>query len=341
MKIYLAGVPGGGRPGDCKREQEINNKFNLSRLHSYFHLSETKGQLMKEQIDLFLDSGAFSAFTQGIQIDIEEYIQFIKEHKDYLQVYANLDVIGDPVGTWRNQKIMEESGLNPLPCFHYGEDKKWLRRYLDKGHDYIAFGGMVPISTNNLRIWLDDLFANYISDKNGFPIIKVHGFGLTSLSLMLRYPWYSVDSTSWVMTGRMGSIYVPKYKNGTWVYDENSWKICVSTKSPSKNEAGKHIDTFTPKIKEIILEYIHDKKYVLGKSEFRFESEKYELKENEKWASKAANSKREVETIIESGLCNDYKLRDEINIIYFLDLEKNMPEWPWSFKLKGAKGFSL
>ena len=47
------------------------------------------------RIKWFLDSGAFSAFTQGAEIDIQEYIEFIKEHKDYLEAYANLDVIGD------------------------------------------------------------------------------------------------------------------------------------------------------------------------------------------------------------------------------------------------------
>jgi hypothetical protein len=48
-----------------------------------------------------------------------------------------------------------------------------------------------------------------------------------------------------------------------------------------------------------------------------------------------------VETIIVPGLSNDYKQRDELNIIYFLDLEKSLPEWPWPFKLVKAKGFGM
>ena len=76
------------------------------------------------KVDLFLDSGAFSAMTQGVKIDIYEYIDFIKEHEDVLEVYANLDVIGSAEGTWKNQMIMEEAGLKPLPVFHYGEDEK-------------------------------------------------------------------------------------------------------------------------------------------------------------------------------------------------------------------------
>jgi len=296
---------------------------------------------MKNKIDIFLDSGAFSAFTQNVQIDIEEYIAFIKEHQSNLEVYANLDVIGSPKGTWMNQKIMERAGLNPLPCFHYGEDLKWLHRYLNTGYEYIALGGMVPISTRDLIKWLDTLFAEHLTDSNGFPIIKVHGFGLTSLTLMLRYPWFSVDSTSWVMTGRMGSIYVPKRTKGQWSYHEEAVKIAVSTRSPSKKDANQHISTLSPKRRQVILDYLDEKGYALGSSRFRKESEKYELKENERWDGKAVNGKRGVEEVIEPGISNDYKLRDEMNIIYFLDLEKSFPPYPRQFQVKkrvGLKG---
>ena len=296
----------------------------------------------QNQVDLFIDSGAFSAYTQGVNIDIQDYIAFIKKYKKYITVYANLDVIGDPVGTLKNQKIMEKAGLKPLPCFHYGEPIKFLLKYMET-HDYIAFGGMVPISTKELAKWLDDLFANYICDSSGMPKVKVHGFGLTSLKLMLRYPWYSVDSTSWVVTGRLGNVYVPK----PWSHAlDEVWKVNVSSRSPSKNEAGKHISSFPPSQQKQVLEYFEKKGYVLGKSEFKTVKLPYELKKNEKWIGAKKDikdNKREVEVIVEAGLCNDYRFRDELNIIYFLDLEKAMPKWPWAFKLSGGKrvGFGI
>ena len=338
MKIYLAGTT----VSNPEKEQKIQSLFREGhKLHSYFHIQPKGfehgwyGMNTKNKVDLFLDSGAFSAFTQGVSIDIQEYIAFIHENKGNLSVYANLDVIGSPEGTWKNQKIMERAGLNPLPCFHYGEDFKWLRRYLDQGYEYIALGGMVPISTPNLLVWLDQVFGNFICDEKGMPKIKVHGFGLTSFRLMLRYPWYSVDSTSWVVTGRMGSIYVPRFRGGKYVHDEDCWKICVSSRSPSKGDAGQHIDSLSPHVSKIFLKYIQEKGYVLGRSSFRTESENYCLQENEKWVGAkkiARDGKREVEVIEVVGLCNDYKLRDELNILYFLDLEKEMPEWPWAFQ---------
>ena len=297
---------------------------------------------MKNQISLFLDSGAYSAWSKGIEIDIQEYISFIKEHEKYIDIYANLDVIGDAEATLQNQKIMEKAGLNPLPTFHQGEDFKYLEYYINN-YDFIALGGMVRVKTEPLREWLDQSYKEFICKSDGYPRVKTHAFGMTSLKLMLRYPWYSVDSTSWVMTSRMGSIYTPRYRDGQWIYDEDSWKVTVSSRSPSRSDDGKHIDTFPKNAQEYIFEYLDMKGYKLGKSEFRTVSDKkYKLKENEKWFGKESpDGNREVETIIEDGLCNNYKLRDEVNIIYFLDLEKSMPEWPWPFKAKGVKRFAL
>jgi len=328
-----------------KRERELINLFKYNRLHSYFHLLETKGKIMKNKVDLFLDSGAFSAWSQGSYIDIQEYINFIKEHQDVISVYANLDVIRDPEATWKNQRIMEKAGLNPLPVFHYGEDIKWLKRYLNRGHKGIAIGGMVTKERSHLYDFLDGIFLNHICDSEGFPTVRVHGFGLTSLRLMFRYPWYSVDSTSWVVTGRMGSIYVPRFRGGEWIYDEDSWKIAVSSRSPNTKEAGKHIETLPPKQKQLVLDYIHSKGYQLGKSVFKTVPAGYELKENERWADKKPKDKtasRQVEVIEEPGVCNKYQLRDEMNIIYFQDLEQSMPEWPWPFKKKNkVQGLGL
>lgn len=284
------------------------------------------------KVSLFLDSGAFSAFTKGVTIDIQEYIEFIKENQDVIEVYANLDVIGDPAGTLENQKIMEAAGLSPLPCFHYGEPLEYLKDYLAR-YDYLALGGMVPISTADLILWLDEIFGKYICDQQGYPKIKIHGFGLTSLRLMLRYPWYSVDSTSWVMTGRMGSVLIPKFRQGRYDYLIDPIKVVVSDRSPSTEESGKHFRTYGPTEQGVIQKYLDHKGYKIGRSEFRFEDKKYELQDGERWFGAArADGQREVELIIEPGLANDYIQRDELNIIYFLDLEKTMPEWPWQFK---------
>jgi hypothetical protein len=279
--------------------------------------------MKNNKVDLFLDSGAFSAWSQGTSIDIDKYIAFIQKYKSKLTVYANLDVIGDPVGTWKNQKYMESKGLKPLPVFHTAfEDEKWLKKYIDKGYDYIALGGMAggDIQSSTIAAKLDYLFPKYLCDAKGIPNIKVHGFGITSIPLLIRYPWYSVDSTSWVLTGRFGGIFIPKKKNGKYDYSVIPHKIDVSTRSSKVKEAGQHITTLSSAERKELLSYLSERGYVLGKSEFD------------------ANGK---EVIIEEGICNMYMQRDEVNIMYFLDLEKNLPVWPWKFETKAAKGFGF
>lgn len=291
-------------------------------------------------VELFLDSGAFSAFTQGATIDLDQYIAFIKKHLDVLSVYANLDVIDDAEATWQNQKRMEAAGLDPLPCFHIGEPLDYLKRYVAE-YEYIALGGMLAIGTGSAEVSrvLDHLWADHLCDNKGMPKVKVHGFGLTSLKLMCRYPWYSVDSTSWAQAGGFGFVFVPK----PWAQALDSpWKVCVSTQSPKKMEAGQHIDSFLPIQRHYVLDYFKTKGYVLGESHFQQVKENHQLAANEQWSGKASNGQREVEVIKQVGLSNDHCLRKQLNIIYFLDLEKAMLTWPWAFKIGGRKvGFTL
>jgi len=299
----------------------------------------------KKPIKIFLDSGAYSAFTQGIKIDIQEYIEFIKKYKRHLEVYANLDVIKNPDATFRNQLIMEKAGLEPLPVFHFGSDIKWLRRYIDRGHDYIALGVAQNNTTDKLSPWLDTLFSKYLTDSDGMPIIKVHGFAVTNFTVMLRYPWYSVDSTSWIITARTGGVYVPALRNGEYSYQEPPFKVTVSNRSPNSAVDPDHIDRMPKRVKQLVLDYFTSKGYALGKSEWFDKPPSYELKDGERWCEKKAvrekAGKGKVERMVESGLSNDYRKRDELNIIYYADLEKNLPEWPWPFKMKKKRGFGL
>ncbi len=184
--------------------------YKLPILQSYFYLTDSKMDHILGKCDkFFLDSGAFSAFTRNIEVDIDKYIEFIYKFKDRMTVYSVLDNITDWKKTQKNLEYMESKGVNPLPCYHYGEPIEILEKMVEK-YEYIAIGGMVPISTKDLYPFLDMCF-NIICDSNGNAKIKVHGFGMTTLQLIQKYPWHSVDSTSPLMTAAMGGIYA---KNG-------------------------------------------------------------------------------------------------------------------------------
>src|SRR5574343_149368 len=156
---------------------------------------------------VFIDSGGFSAATQGVEINIDEYCEFLKKYDHLITVKANLDVIGDPVKTYEQQKYMESKGVKPIPVFHTGESIDWLKRYIDEGYDYIALGGMVPYARDKKKLiqWMRACFNE--ADKAGRHI-GYHGFGMTNWDLMRAYPWKSVDSSSWCSGFRYGQVYL-------------------------------------------------------------------------------------------------------------------------------------
>lgn len=211
-----------------------------------------------DQFRFFLDSGAFSAWSKGTVIDIDEFCEFIRANVDHLDVYACLDVIPGSPGrpatpaerdeaaeqTWRNYLYMREQNLFPIPVYHFGEDRRFLKRMLDYGCDYIGIGGLVGIPGGQRRLWLDSLFLD-ITDAKGMPIVKTHGFGMTSVPLIFRYPWYSVDSTTWIMVAASGSIYLPQTRDGSFVFDEAPTTISVSDRNPKQSMDGKHANSLT------------------------------------------------------------------------------------------------
>lgn len=172
---------------------------------------------------LFVDSGGFSAHTQGVSVSMTDYARWIRRHQRVIQHYANLDVIGDPVQTRINQRKMEAMGLRPLPVVHTGTDPSEIGRYADDGYRYICLGGMVPFArgvsssirrgeSHPLLDWVDACFR--VAVDRG---VALHGFGATTWEFVKRYPWRSVDSSSWASGYRFGTVAVFERSTGDWV----------------------------------------------------------------------------------------------------------------------------
>lgn len=189
----------------------------------------------------FLDSGAFTVFTKNITINIDKYIEFIRKTKGVWQVVAGLDVIGDPLKTKENLEKMEEAGIKVLPTFHLNSPLEELHN-LCKEHTYIALGGLVPIAMhrNKMRNWLDKCFAII----KQYPNLKTHGFGINSIWAMKRYPFYSVDATSWSSVSRYGRGYM-QFKSGNIkemkAYKRLPWKYRLIKTAQAYMEAEKFI----------------------------------------------------------------------------------------------------
>jgi hypothetical protein len=183
----------------------------MSRLLISYHyfrrtnLDERLAELFgDEPPPLFADSGAYSAKTQGIDIDVGEYGEWLLRWQDLFDVYANLDVIGDAsrsaAQSMKNQRILENMGLDPLPVFHAGEPWEALD-VLVAGYPYIALGGLVGRGPKAIMPWLVRCFQRCASTG-----AAVHGFGLTNMTLSRTLPFYSLDSTTWNNGQRYGEI---------------------------------------------------------------------------------------------------------------------------------------
>lgn len=231
------------------------------------------GEASEPVVRLMLDSGAYTAWVKGIEIDIDAYIDFIKQHKKYLHTYVNLDVIPGKPNQKRSQADIEESakrsyanlqymkkhGLRPIPVFHQGERFYWLERMMAEGEDYIGISPMADLSTAVILPWMDRTFT-ITTDKAGVPLIRTHGFGVTSIPLMFRYPWTSCDSTSWALMAGLGRILVPRFSGPNPDYTKQPIIVGISDmkKKPDSKPGKDSFESLGPLLQGRIARFAND-----------------------------------------------------------------------------------
>ena len=190
MKIHLVETT----PNDVGNFSAVNGKhFLISYYYDKNHkLTELTHKTIKDA-EILLDSGAFSAWNTNKELDINEYMKYVKQYSDDYIAYFNMDVIFDGEKSKDNYDLMRSNNLNPIPVFHYGSDMDILKHY-SKHSDYIALSGFVRYATkprlmsNWAKKCIDKLPKN----------TKIHFLGCTSPNILLRFAdrLESVDSTA-------------------------------------------------------------------------------------------------------------------------------------------------
>jgi hypothetical protein len=175
-----------------------------------------------------------------------DYQKFLERAGSLVECYINLDVIPGEFRKassttttedaaaqgWKNFTTLRKSGFMPMPVYHQGERRYWLEKMLGEGVEYIGLGGIAASGSSTRKIWLDETFR-FICNADGWPVVRVHGFGMTSVSLMLRFPWYSVDSASWGLSSGFGRVYIPRQRDGKYNYLVAPLVLPTSVKAPS------------------------------------------------------------------------------------------------------------
>ncbi len=179
---------------------KLNTKPAL--MVSYVYLKNFEAH--KHEYDIrnwAMDSGAFSAWNSGTEIDLNKYIddclRLLDEDKQLIEIFS-LDVIpGGRAGvsqsqatdlSFKNLEKMWGAGVSAIPTYHAGEPEEVLLE-LAANYPKIALGGMVPLRAK-AKPFIKECFAR-IWPK------PIHGFGICNQKILMEFPFHSVDITTW------------------------------------------------------------------------------------------------------------------------------------------------
>ncbi len=227
--------------------------------------------MMNRAVNLMLDSGAFSAWKKRLHIDLDDYIAFIKHNEGCFDTIVNVDVIPGWAGKrpsedqveasaakgWENLKELEKAGIDAMPVYHMGERRYWLERMIDEGCEYVGISPSNDRTTDQKREWLDEVY-HFLCGDRGYPEIKTHGFGVTATSLVHRYPWFSVDSTTWLKLGANGGVQIPKPGKGDDDYDYTTSPESIAMSKRGTESVGRLFTSLGERERAYVTRYITD-----------------------------------------------------------------------------------
>jgi hypothetical protein len=261
----------------------------------------------------------------------DKYAAFVKENEK-LRLFANVDVIGNPERTWDVQKYFEdEHNLHLIPVIHVDSSMKYIDRYIAAGYKLIGFGGFASGigGWERMRPWCNEAFMRICPRSNDYlPIVKVHGFAMTGMKGIRMWPWYSVDSTSWVIWPANGWIPVPRWNERKEWFDfsKDPFVINVCPTSKTKSLKQRHAESMKPR------------------PEGRLHIERWLEYIDVPWGKADEEGK-----LIEWGVTSHHEARTVANLKFFIGLQDSIPKWPWPLspeiirrqRTKAHKGFGI
>jgi hypothetical protein len=283
---------------------------------------------------LFLDSGAHSLYTRELMDKghkegyafydsdafwhyVDEYAAFVKANEYAIDYYASVDAIFNPEKSWEVLKYLEnEHGLHPIPVIHWGTDIKWLKKHVEAGYEYIGLGGLgQEVSKRQYFEWADKVYGYLCPSPSYLPIVKTHGFAMTSYELMFRYPWFSTDSASWVKSGAFGKINMPRKKNGKFDFSREPIAVDVSyTATKIGRRSRHHVLAFSKAERAVVEEWLEYIGIPFG-------------------------SVTEDNKVKEWGVSSYHSARKIANLRFIQEFLKAIPPWPWPFAIRSKASF--
>jgi hypothetical protein len=152
-----------------------------------------------ENIELLLDSGAFTAKNSGEVIRLDDYCGFLDDWGDKIFRYLALDVVGDPKATDANLKQMLRRGYNPVPVHVLGDDQRRMDELFEYS-DYVALAGL-------RRPHKGGAPKEYVAAKMKWAAGRnVHWLGYVREPMIAAFRPFSCDSASWMSAALYGRM---------------------------------------------------------------------------------------------------------------------------------------
>lgn len=190
-----------------------------SKIHRRYEELKSKRLVDK----LIVDSGAHSiiaAYTGAkqtshlikeigsIETFMERYLQFVTMFQDVVDYFFEVDTSPFTFSyeeqlRWRDKFYrVVKNRKQFMPVFHLRYEKdidKCFKFHLNE-YPYIGLG-----VDGSMTVFNHQRFEKYFDIIKDYPT-QVHGLGITSLLRMKTFPWYSVDSTSYIQMAKTRTL---------------------------------------------------------------------------------------------------------------------------------------
>ena len=215
MNIIISGVESEAYwrivVGECEMKTVLMSYHYLQKKPKDFLAKRLKKH---PDVKVFIDSGAHTFLSNFEKFEdqpiefwntyLQNYVNFIRENKEHIFACADLD-IDDAVGVeqvdeWRRKYFepLEEEGVQVCYIWHsIREDKGW--EDMCKKYSYVGFSMENDASATLQRIMKR---INVAKKYN----TRVHGMALTKTEILSRVPFFSADSTTWLVGQKYGEL---------------------------------------------------------------------------------------------------------------------------------------
>lgn len=191
-----------------------------------FHYIQNRHTSMEKMyggkgIKFFIDSGAHTYQNDPKYADVtveewekhlQKYLRWAEKNKEYIFAIASFDyenMVGAEVVFEWNKKYFEPFMLRTgIPvCFVWHQTSYVPWEFYCKRYPYVGFSA---VNTDGVAIEIDE-FKDKLrtAEKNDS---LVHGFGMTRTSMLTQLPFYTADSTTWLVGLQYGEV---NYWTGT------------------------------------------------------------------------------------------------------------------------------